>query len=118
MTIKSIVRELRKNQTKAEKMFWQAVRNRKLKGLKFYRQYPIIHHIDKCAHFYVADFCCFEKKLVIEIDGPIHKDRKDYDQAREYVINELGFTVLRFKNQEVEFGLNAVLEKIVFLMCH
>jgi len=70
---KQLCRELRKNQTKAEKIFWEAVRNRKFMGLKFYRQYPLFFDYTGKETFYIADFFCFEKKCVIEIDGKIEK---------------------------------------------
>ena len=61
----------------------------------------------------MADFCCFEKNLVIELDGPYHKFQKEDDENREYVINELGFSILRFSNKEVMTNLKSVLEKII-----
>ena len=60
-------RILRQRQTDAEEKLWQLIRNRKLSGLKFRRQHPL----DK----YIADFCCHEKRLVIELDGGIHKSK-------------------------------------------
>jgi len=72
-TIKQLAKELRKNQTEAEEMLWQKLRNRKLYGYKFLRQHPIIHSgfINK-LYFFIADFYCAEKELVIELDGKIH----------------------------------------------
>src|SRR5690606_8500441 len=61
-------RELRQNQTKAEEMFWQLVRNRKFANLKFRRQHQIGH--------YIADFFCNEHNLVIEFDGKVHDTEK------------------------------------------
>ena len=67
------VRKLRKQSTKAEKIFWEVVRNRKIKGKKFQRQFPIRFEIDGKQRFFITDFCCFENKLVVELDGQIHE---------------------------------------------
>ena len=111
--IKQTVRELRKNQTKSESMFWQAVRNRKLRGKKFLRQHPICFEIDGRRRFFVADFYCHEKRLVVEIDGKIHVRQKDYDALRVYLINFLGMQVIRFSDDEIETNLEGVLERVV-----
>ena len=80
--ITQTARNLRKNATKAEKIFWESVRNRKIKNKKFYRQYPIeFEYYDKIRHF-IADFYCHECKLVVEIDGGIHETQKEYDSPR------------------------------------
>ena len=105
-------REFRKRQTPAEKIFWEAVRNRKVMGLKFYRQYPIFFDYFGKETFYIADFYCHEKKLVIEIDGKIHERQQAQDEIRTFVINLLGMEVLRFGNEEVLNRLPAVLERL------
>jgi very-short-patch-repair endonuclease len=109
---KELCRELRKSQTKAEKDFWQRVRNRKFLGLKFYRQYPLFFDYVGKETFFIADFFCFEKKIVIEIDGKIHDYRKDHDAMRTFIINMMGIKVLRFKNVEIEKELDKVLKKL------
>mgnify|MGYP000225397422 CR=1 FL=1 len=100
-------RLLRKNQTCAETVLWQKLRNRQLLGYKFRRQYPF----DK----YILDFCCLELKLVIELDGGQHakEKQKQYDKQRTQLLEEKGFFVLRFWNTEMLTDTNAVLEKIV-----
>ncbi|MCX7821086.1 MAG: endonuclease domain-containing protein, partial [Brevinematales bacterium] len=90
----------RKNQTEAENFFWEKVRNRKL-GLKFVRQKPIKFKQNKKFNFFYADFYCAEKKLVIEIDGKIHEKRKEYDKMRDEILAEMGYKVIRFKNEEI-----------------
>lgn len=110
--IKQTVRSLRKNQTKSEAIIWQAVRNRKLSGKKFLRQHPILFEMDGRRRFFVADFYCHEKKLVVEIDGKIHLRQKDYDELRTHIINLLGIKVIRFQNDEVEKNLQGVFERI------
>ena len=88
-----ISRELRKQQTLAEKHAWQVLRGRKCLGLKFKRQQVIGD--------YIADFYCPEKKLVIELDGGIHKHRKDYDEMRDMTINSKSIKVIRINNKKV-----------------
>lgn len=81
-------------------------------GLKFYRQYPLFFdHFGK-ETFHIADYFCFEKKLVIEIDGKIHDYQKDRDQLRSFVINMLNINVIRFRNEEVEEDIKGVLQKL------
>lgn len=88
-------RELRKNQTKAEEILWWYLRDRKM-GVKFKRQHSV--------GGYILDFCCSEKKLIIELDGEIHntEEAKQNDAVRDKYFKELGYTILRFKNEEVE----------------
>ncbi|MBK6912458.1 MAG: endonuclease domain-containing protein [Ignavibacteriales bacterium] len=109
---KSVCRELRKNQTEAEKIFWQAVRNRKFCGKKFYRQYPIFHDITGKETFFVADFYCYEAKLVVELDGKIHQYRLIEDSVRKEFINHLGIKVVRFKNDEIVNNLSKLLDEV------
>ena len=105
-------RELRKSQTKAETIFWEAVRNRRFMGLKFYRQYPIFIDFNGKESFFVADFYCFEKNLVVEIDGKIHDYQKDHDVLRTEIINMKGIDVIRFTNKEIELDIEFVLRKL------
>jgi very-short-patch-repair endonuclease len=112
--IKQIIRTLRKNQTESEELFWQEFRNRKFMGLKFNRQSPIIYQTDKTNEhfFFVADFYCFEKKLVIELDGAIHQFQKEKDYNRDKVIEGLGLKVIRINNGELK-DLEKVKRKIM-----
>ena len=111
--IVEICRNLRRNQTKAETVLWQHLRNRKMEGCKFLRQHPIVHqqYNNEFPMFFVADFYCAEKKLVIELDGKIHDFQKDYDQERDFIMREMQLKVLRIKNEELT-ALNSVLKKI------
>ena len=104
-------KELRSRTTEAEQMLWGLLRNRKLKGKKFRRQHPIAN--------YVADFYCHESKLVIELDGNLHKgaEVKKYDKQRTAELNDLGLTVLRFWNEEVIKHPEEVLQKIAEHLC-
>lgn len=108
----SIARKLRKKQTPYEKKLWQYLRNRKLGGLKFYRQRPIIYGYDENRYlFFIADFYCAEKNLVIELDGGIHNYQKEYDEQRDLIMQGLGLKVLRIKNEELN-DMERILKKI------
>lgn len=112
-TITELARDLRKNQTASEKLLWQNLRNRKLNGFKFNRQFPIVYgrNFDGTSLFFIADFYCHEKKLIIELDGKIHEFQKEYDKERDAILNDLGLRVIRIKNEELE-NISKVLEKI------
>ena len=110
--IRDVCRRFRKNQTKAEKVFWAKSRNRQIDGYKILRQYPIRFEMDNNINFFIADFYCHEVKLVIEIDGGIHETQKEYDEMREQIINLLGFRVIRFTNDEVLYHIKNVVEKL------
>jgi very-short-patch-repair endonuclease len=110
---KDLSRELRKSQTNAEKIFWENVRKKRLRELKFYRQYPIFYEINNTESFLIADFYCFEKKTIIEIDGKIHRYRTKKDNLRTQLLNLLGIRVMRFHNEDVENDLDKVLTEIL-----
>ena len=92
-----LARDLRKRQTPAEKALWKILRDRRLRELKFRRQFPIGP--------FVADFCCWEIRLVIELDGEIHAEAQQAarDRERDAYIRGSGFVILRFPNERV-FG--------------
>ncbi len=108
-----LCRELRRNQTPAEKKLWNSLRNRRFANYKFLRQHPVFipSALGKNL-YYIPDFYCHEAKLVIEADGPIHLLKKDYDKNRDEVLNGLGLTTLRFKNDAVLNNIEYVLNKI------
>ncbi len=111
-SITQLARDLRNNPTPSEKLFWESVRKRRFKGLRFLRQFPIVHEErGRKKYFYIADFYCAEKKLVIEIDGKIHDFQKQEDFNRDFVLNQLGITVIRIKNEEL-VNMDLALEKI------
>ena len=110
--IKEAVRSLRKNATPAECKFWQNVRNKKIDGIRFYRQFPIEFEIDGRKRFFIADFYCKQHKLVVEIDGGIHELQPEYDAYRSLIIEQLGLRVIRFTNDEVRFESDKVIEKL------
>ena len=100
-TAKRICRDLRKNSTQAERMFWEMVRNKKFEGKKFLRQNPIFHDLSGKETFFIADFFCFEKKILVELDGKYHIYRLKEDEERTKILNHLGLKVIRFNNDEV-----------------
>jgi len=104
--IKVRARELRQEMTEAEKCLWKELRNRNLEGNKFRRQHPI--------NIYIADFYCHAKRLVVEVDGGIHKRRenREYDENRTTDLERFGIQVLRFTNEEVLEQTDKVLYKI------
>ena len=110
--IKKHARELRGSLTESEGLLWKELRNRKLSGYKFLRQHPIIYRSDyKGLRYFVADFYCAEKKTVVELDGPIHLETKEYDEFRDSEMIHLGIHVLRLKNDEL-LNMKEVLQKI------
>ncbi len=109
---RGICRDLRKNSTVHEQILWTALRAHRFLGKKFRRQHPIFHDITGKETFFVADFYCHEKKLIIELDGEIHKYNIRKDNRRTFVLNSLGIKVIRFKNEEVEKNIPGVLESI------
>ncbi|MGZ8541456.1 MAG: methylmalonyl-CoA mutase family protein [Chitinophagaceae bacterium] len=105
--LKEFALEQRGNKsTEAENMLWQFLRDKKVDNIKFRRQ----HIIDK----YIADFISLEKKLIIEVDGNIHQlpENIESDQQRTERLNELGFQVIRFTNDEVLANIDGVLSSI------
>ena len=114
-TIKERVRELRRNQTPSENALWQMLRNRKLAGNKFYRQHAIKVDYKGSPRFYIADFYCHEQRLVLEIDGKIHANQREYDEYRTFVINQLGIRVVRLKNEELQDIPNVIVKLKAFL---
>lgn len=97
-------RELRHEQTPAEQKLWQALRNRAAGGLKFRRQAPF--------GSYIVDFYCAEAKLVVEVDGDVHESQVEYDAERTRWLESMGLKVLRVRNEDVMFRIEAVLDEI------
>jgi very-short-patch-repair endonuclease len=95
-------KKLRKNMTKAERLLCSKIRNRQI-GIKFRRQQPLGN--------YIVDFVSFEKRLVVEIDGGQHMDCL-LDRERDSYLENSGFKVLRFWNNEVLGNIEGVMETI------
>lgn len=99
-------RENRIQQTVAEALLWNELRNRGLHGNKFRRQHPL--------DSFILDFYCHTHKLAIEIDGEYHREQEqaEYDSGRTYELKKYDITVIRFSNQEVIEKTDWVLSKI------
>ena len=97
-------RQLRRDQTNAEQTLWARLRDRQLRGAKFRRQHPIGP--------FIADFCCPEGKVIVELDGGQHAEKVAADQKRSRFLEGQGYQVLRFWNHDVLKDTNAVLERI------
>ncbi len=105
--VKKNARTLRKNSTDAESHLWFHLRANRL-GYKFKRQVPL--------GAYIVDFACFEKKLIIELDGGHHMSQQDYDLKRTAWLNAEGFKVIRFWNVDVFQHTRSVLEGIMMAL--
>jgi very-short-patch-repair endonuclease len=97
--------QLRNEGTKAEACLWKYVlRAKQLKGFQFRRQRPVLN--------YIADFMCKELLLIIEADGSIHQLEETIrkDAIRQKELEAIGFTVLRFTNEEILNHISSVRE--------
>ena len=105
--LRAIARRMRRIPTSSEDILWQALRNRRLQGLKFLRQHPIGASI--------VDFYCHEKRLAIEIDGPVHRQKEvaARDRARQELIEAYDIRFFRCTSTDVETNLQMVLKRIL-----
>lgn len=95
---------LRRNATEAEKRLWSILRAHRLEGFKFKRQQPLGP--------YVVDFCCWSRRLVVEVDGGQHADSAA-DQRRTLWLNGQGWHVIGFWNNEVLGNIEGVRDTIL-----
>ncbi|MDO8612107.1 MAG: endonuclease domain-containing protein [Dehalococcoidia bacterium] len=102
----AVARKLRREQTEAERLLWSRLRNRQLENVKFRRQQPLGP--------YVVDFVSLEQTLVVEVDGGQHAggEMRRRDGERTTWLEERGYHILRFWNNEVLANLDGVLETI------
>lgn len=105
--LKEFCKKMRNHPTEAEQLLWYALSGKKLEGYKFRRQHIIGN--------YITDFICLKENLIIEIDGLIHQlpENKANDKERTNWLEEQGYRVIRFTNDEVLFGIDTVLDKII-----
>jgi len=99
-----IAREFRKEPTKSEAILWQALRGKKLDGVKFRRQQPV--------GYFVVDFYNSVYRLVVEVDGLIHDNQVEADRARQDILELVGLNVLRIKAETIEKSLPVALNEI------
>ncbi len=115
-TFKSVInrttRVLRRKSTEAEEIFWLLVRNRQISDKKFLRQFPISYKLNGKRRFFVADFFCHQAKLVVELDGKIHEKQKAYDKMRDNILKNLGYQIIRIKNDELIENPSGTIEKL------
>jgi len=97
-------RQLRRDATDAERRLWSALRDRRLAGYRFRRQYPI-------GPFFV-DFACTKQRVIIEADGGQHSDSKT-DDRRTAWLESRGWRVLRFWNNEILRNPEGVIDAIL-----
>lgn len=96
---------LRRNPIPAESKLWQYLRAHQMAGYKFRRQHPI--------NGFIVDFCCVAKGLIIELDGDSHVGRESYDQKRSESLEQLGYKVIRFTNEDIQYRIDGVLTQIL-----
>jgi very-short-patch-repair endonuclease len=101
---KNVRKELRRNQTPQEIILWSKIRNNQT-NYKWKRQVSIGP--------YIADFYCWKKLLVLELDGSQHLENKEYDKEREKYFLDLGIKTIRFWNSEVNTNIDGVLKIIM-----
>ena len=103
--LKEFARHNRREMTQSETVLWQALRS-EFRGIKFRRQHPIGD--------YIADFLCLTEKLVIEVDGAYHSEpqQQQEDQWRTEFLQDKGYKVIRFTNEEVDADVKNVISRI------
>jgi very-short-patch-repair endonuclease len=108
--LKTLSRYLRNNMTEAEKMLWQKLGRKQLKGHPFYRQ--------KIIGTYIVDFYCPKVNLVIEADGGQHYTDigKTMDSIREETLTKMGIRIVRFSDRDVFENMSGVIEEIWHLL--
>lgn len=100
--------QLRRNMTLAEKLLWVELQQYSTKWkLKFQTQIVV-------GGRFIADFVCFNKRLIIEVDGSIHRltSVRRKDKYRTKVLNKLGYTIIRFTNNQVIHSITKVIRTI------
>ncbi|HEV8579268.1 MAG TPA: endonuclease domain-containing protein [Thermoanaerobaculia bacterium] len=104
--MRELARHLRRNATEAEKILWERLRGRHLQGLKFHRQDPVGP--------FITDFCCRERRLIVELDGEVHDSAQETarDAERDRFLQGNNYIVLRFPNQRVLEDPDSVLRDI------
>lgn len=103
-TLTERARELRRQETPAEKRLWEELRGRKVLGYKFTRQKPLLG--------YIADFYCAELLLIIEVDGSVHDETGEYDALRSDELRDHGFHLKRYRNEDIDFDLSSVIKDL------
>ncbi len=102
-------RELRRAATSAEEQLWSLLRHRQLQGLKFRRQAPL--------HGFIVDFYCPAFRMVLELDGAVHRSAlaSASDRERDAILTGHGLRVLRFTNQQLQDDPDSIVARILEL---
>jgi very-short-patch-repair endonuclease len=100
-----IARHLRNNLTDAERRLWHELKRRQIAGVKFRRQQPIGH--------FIVDFVCFERRVIVEVDGGQHAEQIHHDEQRTRWLEAQGYRVLRFWNNDVLANTEAVAQAVL-----
>jgi very-short-patch-repair endonuclease len=98
-------RELRNNPTDAERRVWEKLKRRQIDAAKFRRQQPIGP--------FIVDFVCFERRVIVEVDGGQHTEQLHYDEHRTRWLEAQGYVVLRFWNNDVLANTEAVAQAVL-----
>jgi very-short-patch-repair endonuclease len=100
-SIKNCCKRLRRNATSAERRLWEGLRRQQVGGFRFRRQVILGGSI--------ADFACFEARMVIEVDGATHATEEEIarDATRSPALAAQGYEILRFTNEDVFHNLDA-----------
>jgi very-short-patch-repair endonuclease len=108
--MRSLARDLRKNQTFAEQILWSRLRSRQLSGFKFRRQHPIDN--------YILDFYCSKAHLAVEIDGGQHAEEENMkrDEQRTANLNQRGIRVIRYWTNYVLENIDDVIDDIYAIL--
>ena len=97
-------RDLRRTMTRAERLLWARLRGSQLDGVRWRRQQII--------DGFIVDFYCHAARLIVELDGAVHRDQQEYDSARDEVLATRNLLILRIANTAVETNINTVLAQI------
>ena len=102
----SLAKELRKKSTDTERTLWKYLRAKRMDGIKFRRQQPLGN--------YIVDFVCFERKIIIELDGGQHAQtgQREKDKERDRWLEKQGYYILRFWDNEVLNNTREVMDVI------
>lgn len=102
--LRPLAREMRRVATSEEDLVWERLRARRFHGLRFRRQHALGP--------FIVDFYCHVKRLIIEVDGGIHRIDPEQDAARQQYLESLGFTIIRLDNCEVNEDLDRALTRV------
>ena len=104
LKLREAAKQMRNHPTPAEQKLWVELKGKQLSNHKFRRQFII--------GWFIVDFCCVEKQLVIEVDGGIHETQQAQDATRTSYLESQGYRVIRFKNEQITHDMTTVIDVI------